>query len=134
MSFVDITGTVDADTDGIVFEGKPGLERPIIPRFVVPTSLARALSKLTMGDAEEIGKQRRAGNANIEFDENKLRKLISDIGGNASQIKPISQSNAVPSSRSVRESIPLQNIIPENGDSGAQGYKKVREALNAKVS
>ena len=49
MSFVDVTGRVDADNDGIVFEGLP-LERPIIPRFMVPQKFARQISSLTEGD------------------------------------------------------------------------------------
>jgi len=89
MSFVDITGTVDADTDGIVFEGKPGLERPIIPRFLVPKNLARKISSLTEGDALEIEKQRRSGDGNISFDETKLRSIIEKIGGDVNSLKPV---------------------------------------------
>lgn len=96
MSFVDITGTVDADVDGIVFEGKPGLERPIIPRFVVPKELARKLSKLTVGDAMSIEKQRRAGNTNIQFDENRLRSLIRDLGEDPSVLARMSDDGGLP--------------------------------------
>jgi HK97 family phage prohead protease len=96
MSFVDITGTVDADVDGVVFEGKPGLERPIIPRFVVPKDLARKLSKLTVGDATSIEKQRRAGNTNIQFDENRLRSLIHDLGEDPSVLARMSDDGGLP--------------------------------------
>ena len=92
MSFVDITGVTDADTDGIVFEGKPGLERPIIPRFIVPKELARKLSTIVEGDAEAIEKQRRAGNSNISFDEKKLRSIIDDIGGNPNLLQSLSSN------------------------------------------
>jgi len=85
MSFVDVTGRVDADNDGIVFEGLP-LERPIIPRFTVPTNLARSISKLTEGDALDIERQRRAGNSQISFDENKLRSIVETVGGNADSL------------------------------------------------
>ena len=85
MSFVDVTGRVDADNDGIVFEGLP-LERPIIPRFTVPTNLARSISKLTEGDALDIEKQRRAGNSQISFDENKLRSIVETVSGDADSL------------------------------------------------
>lgn len=48
--FVDVTGAIDADKDGIVFEGKP-LERPIIPKFIVPEGAGRRISKLFEGAA-----------------------------------------------------------------------------------
>ena len=48
--FVDVTGAIDADKDGIVFEGKP-LERPIIPKFIVPEGAGRRISKLFEGTA-----------------------------------------------------------------------------------
>jgi hypothetical protein len=90
MAFVDITGVTDADSDGIVFEGKPGLERPIIPRFTVPKELARKLSSIVEGDAEAIEKQRRAGNGNVSFDEKKLRGIIDDIGGDPNLLQSLS--------------------------------------------
>ena len=105
MSFVDITGTVDADTDGIVFEGKPGLERPIIPRFTVPKELARKLSKLTVGDAESIERQRRAGNTNIQFDENRLRSLIRDLGEDPSALSRMEDDGSVPAQPAGARSI-----------------------------
>lgn len=147
FSFVDITGAIDADGDGIVFEGKPGLERPIIPRFVVPNNLARKLSRLTKGDAEEIEKQRRAGNSGIEFDEAKLKKLVSELGGRESLIREINGpsmddaagevgDNLQPrSSRAIRETMALTEILspnynPDEWDSVAEPlYEKERELL-----
>lgn len=102
MAFVDITGVVDADTDGIVFEGKP-LERPIIPRFIVPKNLARRLAKLTEGDAIEIENQRRAGNTNIQFDEAKLRSLIGGIDGRPEQLQDARSARSRASMRSLIE-------------------------------
>jgi len=78
MSFVDITGRVDGDSDGIVFEGVPGMERPIIPRFTVPKNMARRVSALVDGDSMEIEKERRAGNPAAALDENRLRELLGD--------------------------------------------------------
>lgn len=78
MSFVDITGRVDGDSDGIVFEGVPGMERPIIPRFMVPKNMARRISALVDGDSMEIEKQRRAGNARAAIDEGRLQELLGD--------------------------------------------------------
>ena len=97
MSFVDVTGTVDADTDGIVFEGKPGLERPIIPRFIVPKNLARKISALTEGDAIEIEKQRRSGNSEISFDENKLRSIIQSVGGDSGEMRSFDERRGMSS-------------------------------------
>lgn len=96
MSFVDITGVTDADTDGIVFEGKPGLERPIIPRFMVPKDLARKLSGIVEGDAEVIEKQRRAGNTSVQFDEGKLRNIIASVGGDANMLTALTGENGIP--------------------------------------
>jgi HK97 family phage prohead protease len=90
MAFVDITGVTDADSDGIVFEGKPGLERPIIPRFIVPKDLARKLSAVVEGDAEAIEKQRRSGSGNVSFDEKKLRGIIDDLGGDPNLLQSLS--------------------------------------------
>jgi len=86
MAFVDVTGRVDADADGIVFEGVPGMERPIIPKFLVPKELAAKLSRLVEGDSMEIEKQRRAGNTNIEFNEDKFNNIVASLqGGMASR-------------------------------------------------
>ena len=108
MAFVDITGVTDADSDGIVFEGKPGLERPIIPRFIVPKNLARKLSSVVEGDAEAIEKQRRAGNGNVSFDEKKLRGIIDDIGGDPNLLQNISTDGM----RSRGEMRPIGSDLP----------------------
>lgn len=86
MSFVDITGRVDGDNDGIVFEGVPGMERPIIPRFTVPKNMARRVSALVDGDSMEIEKQRRAGNPTAGIDQNRLNQILGDA---ARFVKPI---------------------------------------------
>lgn len=86
MSFVDITGRVDGDNDGIVFEGVPGMERPIIPRFVVPKNMARRVSALVDGDSMEIEKQRRSGNSTASIDQDRLNELLGDA---AQFVKPI---------------------------------------------
>jgi len=44
MVYVDITGAIDGDEDGIVFEGTP-FKRPIIPRAVIPKNVAQAQSE-----------------------------------------------------------------------------------------
>jgi len=124
MAFVDITGVVDADADGIVFEGKP-LERPIIPRFIVPKNLARRLAKLTEGDAVEIENQRRAGNVNIEFDENKLRSLLSGIDGKPEQLRDARTARGRVSMRSIRERIPLSDVVVEGTDKDDSDYEEL---------
>jgi len=126
MSFVDVTGRVDADNDGIVFEGLP-LERPIIPRFIVPRSIAKSVAKLTEGDSEEIERKRRAGNANISFSQDKLQEIVSRIdkdstvgvASNAQVDSAIDTSvrpgpnagRVVRSTRSIRERIPLEEVL-----------------------
>lgn len=121
MSFVDVTGRVDADNDGIVFEGLP-LERPIIPRFTVPTNLARSISKLTEGDALDIEKQRRAGNSQISFDENKLRSIVETVGGDADSL----------GSANTRTRLSKRNTIerPFSGDTPGTRSKIVSQWLD----
>ena len=109
MSFVDVTGRVDADNDGIVFEGLP-LERPIIPRFTVPTNLARSISKLTEGDALDIEKQRRAGNSQISFDENKLRSIVETVGGDSDSLGSANTRTRL-STRSVIQTLELEDLL-----------------------
>ena len=92
LVFVDVTGTIDADTDGIVFEGKPGLERPIIPRFTIPEALGRSVSAAIQGDAEENERLRRAGQFNDAAPVAKLRELL---GNDASQITEIDATRAM---------------------------------------
>lgn len=58
--FIDITGAIDADKDGIVFEGLP-LERPIIPRFIIPEGTARRVQNLIGITAQANEENRRNG-------------------------------------------------------------------------
>ena len=77
MVFVDVTGAIDADKDGIVFEGKPGLERPIVPKFILPEGVGRRVASLIGGAAEENEKNRRAGiPGGGVIDETKLRDIL----------------------------------------------------------
>jgi hypothetical protein len=130
MSFVDITGRIDGDNDGIVFEGIPGMERPIIPRFLVPTNLAGKLSKLIEGDSLEIERQRRAGNTNIEFDENKFNSIISSLKEESSRTREFvspkrrkisERINDGSSSRSKRAFPPVSESGPKKRIKNEQG-------------
>jgi hypothetical protein len=77
MVFVDVTGAIDADKDGIVFEGKPGLERPIIPKFILPEGVGRRVASLIGGAAEQNEKNRRSGaGGGGVIDEAKLRSIL----------------------------------------------------------
>lgn len=77
MTFVDVTGAIDADKDGIVFEGKP-LERPIIPKFILPDGVARRVQKLIQGTAEQNEKNRRVSGSGAigEIDANQLALIV----------------------------------------------------------
>ena len=78
--FIDVTGRIDADKDGIVFEGLP-LERPIIPRFLVPQNLGRAISSMLEGESEENETLRRAGklgDADVSRVEGRIRELLGN--------------------------------------------------------
>jgi len=81
MVFIDVTGAIDADKDGIVFEGKP-LERPIIPRFTIPESLAGRVSKLMEGTAEQNEKNRRLSSDPMAgaITERDVQNLVSNLG------------------------------------------------------
>ena len=128
MSFVDVTGRVDADNDGIVFEGLP-LERPIIPRFTVPTNLARSISKLTEGDALDIEKQRRAGNSQISFDENKLRSIVETVGGDSDSLGSANTRTRL-STRSVIQTLELEDLLDIEKDKQAEEMGQPFEALD----
>jgi hypothetical protein len=119
MSFVDITGRVDGDNDGIVFEGVPGMERPIIPRFLVPTNLAGKLSKLIEGDSLEIERQRRAGNTNIEFDESKFNSIISSLEEESSTVREIVSPNRKKISERINDDSYQMLHRPADRESGA---------------
>ena len=119
MSYVDITGRVDGDNDGIVFEGIPGMERPIIPRFLVPTNLAGKLSKLVEGDSLEIERQRRAGNTNIEFDESKFNSIISSLKEESSTVREIVSPNRKKISERTNDDSYQMLHRPADRESGA---------------
>ena len=150
MAFVDITGRVDADADGIVFEGLP-LERPIIPKFLVPKELAGKLSRLVEGDSMEIEKQRRAGNTNIEFNEDKFNNLVASLekGKTSTSAKPngmssraynlvaIETDDSTPDTlESLKETLgdALINHEVSTIDIGARGQSNVRKMHTFTVS
>lgn len=118
MSFIDVTGVMDADTDGIVFEGKPGLERPIIPRFLLPTDIAKKLNGLVQGDATQLEKRRRMDGSNIGIDESRLRELL---GADAPKLEA---SNAIPSRRNLDTM-----FSPESANKIRDGLGKRRQSL-----
>ena len=128
MSFVDVTGRVDADNDGIVFEGLP-LERPIIPRFTVPTKLARSISKLTEGDSLEIERQRRSGNSQISFDEDKLRSIVETVGGDAGSLGAANARSRM-STRSIIATLQLEDLLDIEKDKQEKEMGKPFEALD----
>lgn len=150
MAFVDITGRVDADADGIVFEGLP-LERPIIPKFLVPKELAGKLSRLVEGDSMEIEKQRRAGNTNIEFNQDKFNNLVASLekGKTSTSTKPdgmssraynlvaIETDDSTPDTlESLKETLgdALINHEVSTIDIGARGQSNVRKMHTFTVS
>ena len=53
MVWVDITGAIDGDSDGIVFEGTP-MQRPIIPRAMIPQLQASVLQQAALPRAIEM--------------------------------------------------------------------------------
>jgi uncharacterized protein YjbI with pentapeptide repeats/predicted ABC-type ATPase len=74
--FIDITGAIDADKDGIVFEGLP-LERPIIPRFIIPEGTARRVQNLVGTTALANEENRRNGlSVDGAIDKNVLSQII----------------------------------------------------------
>lgn len=124
MVFIDVTGAIDADKDGIVFEGKP-LERPIIPRFTIPERLAGRVSKLMEGTAEQNEKNRRlSGDPTAgSITERDVQNLVSNLGVGSSGLS---------SSRRRTELIESTTLIPgvlPPVDAGVEIPKKfVREA------
>ena len=74
--FIDVTGAIDADKDGIVFEGLP-LERPIIPRFIIPEGTARRVQNLVGTTALANEQNRRSGlSVDGAIDKNVLSQII----------------------------------------------------------
>jgi uncharacterized protein YjbI with pentapeptide repeats/predicted ABC-type ATPase len=74
--FIDVTGAIDADKDGIVFEGLP-LERPIIPRFIIPEGTARRVQNL-VGTAALANEENRRNGLSVDgaIDKNVLSQII----------------------------------------------------------
>jgi len=60
MVFVDITGAIDGDADGIVFEATP-FARPIIPRAVIPATRGRERQQGAIDAAIANEERRRNG-------------------------------------------------------------------------
>jgi hypothetical protein len=98
--FIDVTGRIDADKDGIVFESTP-MVRPIIPRFTVPESLGNKISSLLKGSSEENEKLRRAGRLG-DADVSSVRSQIEQLLGNDS-----SQLSRLQSARTTERRQPL---------------------------
>lgn len=71
MVFIDITGAIDGDADGIVFESTP-FERPIIPRATIPKdqALRQQNDALTGAIANE---KRRTGNVSQDLSGSRSR-------------------------------------------------------------
>ena len=57
MVWVDVTGAIDGDSDGIVFEGTP-MQRPIIPRAMIPKAQAGILQGTSLPRAMQIERDR----------------------------------------------------------------------------
>ena len=57
MVWVDVTGAIDGDSDGIVFEGTP-MQRPIIPRAMSPKAQAGILQGASLPRAMQIERDR----------------------------------------------------------------------------
>jgi HK97 family phage prohead protease len=57
MVWVDVTGAIDGDSDGIVFEGTP-MQRPIIPRAMIPKAQAGILQGASLPRAMQIERDR----------------------------------------------------------------------------
>jgi hypothetical protein len=57
MVWVDVTGAIDGDSDGIVFEGTP-MQRPIIPRAMIPKVQASILQQTSLPRAMEMERNR----------------------------------------------------------------------------
>jgi uncharacterized protein YjbI with pentapeptide repeats len=90
LVFIDVTGRIDADKDGIVFESTP-LERPIIPRFTVPENLGRKISSLLEGSSEENEKLRRAGrltDSDVSAVSEQIQVLLGDDSSRLSRFVP----------------------------------------------
>jgi uncharacterized protein YjbI with pentapeptide repeats len=113
--FIDVTGRIDADKDGIVFESTP-MVRPIIPRFTVPESLGNKISSLLKGSSEENEKLRRAGRLG-DADISGVRSQIEQLLGNDS-----SQLSRLQSTRTTERRQPLS---PERARAAIQRARQI---------
>jgi len=113
--FIDVTGRIDADKDGIVFESTP-MERPIIPRFTVPENLGKKISSLLQGSSEENEKLRRAGRLG-DADVSGVRSQIEQLlGADASQLSKL---------QSTRTSATRQPLSPERARGVIQRARQI---------
>ena len=113
--FIDVTGRIDADKDGIVFESTP-MERPIIPRFTVPENLGKKISSLLQGSSEENEKLRRAGRLG-DADVSGVRSQIEQLlGADASQLSKL---------QSTRTSATRQPLSPERARAVIQRARQI---------
>ena len=113
--FIDVTGRIDADKDGIVFESTP-MERPIIPRFTVPENLGKKISSLLQGSSEENEKLRRAGRLG-DADVSGVRSQIEQLlGADASQLSKL---------QSTRTSATRQPLTPERARGVIQRARQI---------
>ena len=128
MVFIDITGAIDADKDGIVFEGKP-LERPIIPKFTIPESLAGRVSRLVEGTAEQNEKNRRLSGDPMagSITERDVQNLVSSLGIGSSGLSSRRRNNDW-----VENTVLTQGILPPV-DAGVPIPKKFVRAARATV-
>lgn len=134
MVFVDITGAIDADKDGIVFEGKP-LERPIIPKFTIPEGLARRASKLIEGTAEQNEKNRRLGGSGADgvISEQSIQNLISSLATGASGMTSSRRSSRQSRYAFTQSDFTFQPGVLPPVDAGVPFPKKLLRAAKATV-
>lgn len=131
MVFVDVTGAIDADKDGIVFEGKPGLERPIIPRFILPEGVGRRVASLISGQAENNEKNRRAGIlSGGSIDEGKLKEILGTDAGSlnalTTDVADIADTNIdVPAKRSITGTLRSRRDAIMNRRAGTDNLSRV---------
>ena len=113
--FVDITGAIDGDKDGIVFEGLP-LERPIIPRFMLPESAARRVQKLISETAVVNEQSRRSGLSGAgEIDQN----LVAQITGETPK--------EIPSTRQDSLLLKLRNTLANKKPAQSYSQRRVED-------
>ena len=103
MVWVDVTGAIDGDSDGIVFEGTP-MQRPIIPRAMIPKAQAGLLQGASLPRAMQIERGREnAGSRSRRNNEDdgkkrKFRPRLSAEEVRISQEQKL-RSNKIPKKR-----------------------------------